>query len=207
MSDVTPPPVHLDKVVEGLAGNPVLPPELVRRLFTYRRGFGSVAKRLDLADDMIAEVIAVDDHWLTHSLALNRSLPHAFRMTLIDHPDPAIRATVVVGAYGAPRELFERLLGDADLQVREYLAQSDHVPTDLRARLAADPEPKIGATLAEWWPQAPEPVRRLLLTDPEDAVRAGACATYYRPLPHPVPPVDLLPALLAGPVTRAGAVA
>ncbi|MFF9222091.1 hypothetical protein [Streptomyces viridosporus] len=32
-----------------------------------------------------------------------------------------------------------------------------------------------------------------------------ACATYYRQLPHPVPPADLLPALLADPVTRAGA--
>lgn len=49
-------------------------------------------------------------------------------------------------------------------------------------------------------------MRRLLLTDPEDAVRAGACATYYRRLPHPVPPADLLPKLLADPVTRAGAV-
>ncbi|MFI6493791.1 hypothetical protein [Streptomyces sp. NPDC050564] len=49
-------------------------------------------------------------------------------------------------------------------------------------------------------------MRRRPLTDPEDAVRAGACATYYRRLPHPVPPDDLLPALLADPVTRAGAV-
>ncbi|MEW2622951.1 hypothetical protein [Streptomyces sp. NPDC048106] len=205
MSDVTP-PVHLDKVVEGLAGNPALPPELVRRLFAHRGGFGSVAKRPDLTDDMIAEIAALGDHWLTHSLALNRSLPHAFRMTLAEHPDPAIRAAVVVGAGDAPRELFEWLLGDADPRVRQHLAESDHVPADLRARLAADPEPKIRATLAQWWPQAPEAVRRLLLTDPEDAVRAAACATYYRRLPHPVPPADLLPALMDDPVTRAGAV-
>ncbi|MFE7127712.1 hypothetical protein [Streptomyces sp. NPDC057617] len=206
MSDVMPPPVHLDKVVEGLAENPALPAELVRRLFACRRGFGSVAKRPDLTDDMIAEIIAVDDDWLTHSLALNRSLPHAFRMTLTEHPDPATRAALVVGADNAPRELFERLLGDTDLRVREHLAQSDHVPTDLRVRLAADPDPKVRATLAQWWTQAPEAVRRLLLTDPEDTVRAAACATYYRWLPHPVLPADLLPALLADPVTRAGAV-
>ncbi|MFI8092714.1 hypothetical protein ACIF9R_31060 [Streptomyces sp. NPDC086080] len=206
MSDVTPLPVHLDQVVEGLAGNPALPPELVRRLFAHRKGFGSVAQRPDLTDDMIAEIIAVDDPWLMHSLALNRSLPHAFRMTLAEHSDAAVRAALVVGAGGAPRELFERLLGDPDLRVRESLAESDHVPADLRARLAADPDPKIRVTVAQWWTQAPEPVRRLLLTDPEDAVRAGACATYYRQLPHPVPPADLLPALLADPVTRAGAV-
>lgn len=92
MSDVMPPPVHLDEVVEGLAGNPALPTELVRRLFSYRNGYGSVAKRPDLTDDMIAEIIAADDDWLTHALALNRSLPYAFRMTLAEHPDPGIRA-------------------------------------------------------------------------------------------------------------------
>ncbi|MFB7553808.1 hypothetical protein [Streptomyces sp. NPDC056154] len=206
MTDAPSPPVHLDKTMEGLATNPALPRELVRRLFAYRKGLGRVAKRPDLSDDMIAEIIAVNDHWLTHSLALNRSLPHTFRMKLAEHPDPAIRAAVVVGADAAPRELYERLIGDADPQVREYLAQSDHLPTDLRARLAADLDPKIRATLAQWWTQAPESVRRLLLTDPEETVRAGACATYFRRLPHPVPPFDLLPALLADPVTRAGAV-
>ncbi|MEH0442628.1 MULTISPECIES: hypothetical protein [unclassified Streptomyces] len=79
VSDAAPLPVHLDRVVEGLAKNPALPPELIRRLFAHRNGLGSVAKRPDLTDDMIAEIIAVDDHWLVHSLALNRSLPHAFR--------------------------------------------------------------------------------------------------------------------------------
>ncbi|MFE2553459.1 hypothetical protein ACFXGI_33730 [Streptomyces sp. NPDC059355] len=101
---------------------------------------------------------------------------------------------------------FERLLDDSDPQVREQLAHSDHVPADLRNWLAVDPVPKVRATLAQWWTQAPEPVRRLLLTDPDDSVRAGACATYYRRIPHPVPPADLVPALLADPVTRAGAV-
>lgn len=201
-----PVPVHLDKVVEGLAGNPALPPEFVRRLFAHRTGFGSVAKRPDLADDMIAEIIDVDDHWLTHSLALNPGLPGAFRMRLADHRDPGVRVALVIGARGARRELFERLLRDPDVQVREQLAQSDHVPADLRAQLAADPEPRIRATVAQWWTRAPEPVRRLLLTDPEDTVRAGACATYYRRLPHPVPPADLLPVLLADPITRAGAI-
>ncbi|MFI6007102.1 hypothetical protein ACIA98_43495 [Streptomyces sp. NPDC051366] len=38
------------------------------------------------------------------------------------------------------------------------------------------------------------------------SVRAGACATYFRRIPHPVPPADLVPELLADPVTRAGAV-
>ncbi|MFC9269083.1 hypothetical protein ACFTXJ_15095 [Streptomyces zhihengii] len=206
MSDALPPPVHLDEVVDGLAANPALPSELVHRLLGYRKGLGQVAKRPDLSDGMIAEIIAIDDHWLTHSLALNRCLPQVFRMTLAEHPDPAIREALAVAANGAPRELFELLLDDSDPQVREHLAESDHMPADLRTRLAADPNPKVRAILAQWWTTAPEPVRRLLLTDPDDSVRAGSCATYFRTLPHPVPPADLVPGLLADPVTRAGAV-
>ncbi|MFJ2821544.1 hypothetical protein ACIO7M_10560 [Streptomyces toxytricini] len=206
MSDAIPLPQHLDEVVDGLARNPALPPELVHRLLGCRKGLGRVAKRPDLSDGLIAEILAADDHWLTHSLALNRSLPQAVRMVLAEHPDPAIRTAVVIAADGAPRELFERLLDDPDPQVREHLAASDHVPADLRARLATDPSAHVRATLAQGWTTAPEPVRRLLLTDPDDSVRAGACAIYFRRTPHPVPPPDLLPRLLADPVTRAGAV-
>jgi len=103
--------------------------------------------------------------------------------------------------------MFALLIDDPDTRVREYLAESDRVPADLRARLAHDPDPRVRATLAQWWTEAPETVRRALLTDPADEVRAAACATYYRKLPHPVPPADLIAGLLADPVTRAGAVA
>ncbi|AYV32588.1 hypothetical protein EES41_38140 (plasmid) [Streptomyces sp. ADI95-16] len=36
LTDVIPPPVHLHAVVDALAANPALPPELVRRPFAYR---------------------------------------------------------------------------------------------------------------------------------------------------------------------------
>ncbi|MFD7868244.1 hypothetical protein [Streptomyces sp. NPDC059783] len=206
MPDDVPPPVHLDPVLDGLAKNPALPAELVRRFLGRRKGLGQVAKRPDLSEDVIAEIIAVDDHWLTHSLALNRRLPPAFRMILAGHADPSIRRAVAVAAEGSPRALYERLLDDGDQQVRQYLAENDHTPDDLRTRLAADPSPEVRSAVAQWWTAAPEPVRRRLLTDPEDSVRAAACATYFRRLPHPVPPPDLVPRLLADPVTRAGAV-
>jgi hypothetical protein len=90
--------------------------------------------------------------------------------------------------------------------VRTYLAERDDVPADLMARLATDSDPQVRATLARWWTQAPEAVRRILLTDPIDQVRAAACSTYYARLPHPVPPPDLVAALITDPVTRAGAV-
>ncbi|MEV0156070.1 hypothetical protein AB0H57_20365 [Micromonospora sp. NPDC050686] len=122
-------------------------------------------------------------------------------MRLAAHTDPAIRAALAVGAHDASRELYERLIDDPNTQVREHLADRDNVPADLLARLARDPDPKVRATLARWWTQAPEAVRRLLLTDPVDEVRAAACSTYYARLPHPVPPPDLVAGLLADPIS------
>ncbi|MFI6586032.1 hypothetical protein [Embleya sp. NPDC050493] len=202
----TPIPVHIDKVMDGLAMNPALPASMVRRLFAWRRGGGNVARRQDLTEDMIAEIIAIDDHWLLHSLALNDRLPDRFRLGLAGHRDNAVRSALVIHAATAPRQMFEKLIDDPDPKVREYLAKGDHTPPDLRGRLAADPDPAIRAALAKHWPQAPESIRRILLTDPEPGVRAAACSTYFARLPHPIPPSDLLPALLADPATRAGAV-
>lgn len=206
MADDAPTPVHLTKVLDGLAANPALPAGLVRRLVHYRRGFGHVAQRDDLTPDTVEEILASGNHWLLHSLALNHQLPNAVRMRLAADADPDIRAALVIGAHDAPRELYEQLLDDPDPQVRGYLAERDDVPADLLARLAGDPDPKVRATLARWWTQAPDTVRRVLLTDPIDEVRAAACSTYYARLPHPVPPPDLVAGLLADPITRAGAV-
>ncbi|MGW2278602.1 hypothetical protein [Streptomyces sp. NPDC001770] len=206
MSDTNPHPVHLDAVVNGLASNPALPPGAFHRFLAHRRGHTAIAGRPDLTDDLADAIVAVDDVRLTSALARNRALPHAYRTTLAGHPDPWIRLACAVAAADAPRELFERLLVNPDPGVRELVARNDHVPGDLRARQASDPAPQVRASLAQWWPQAPEPVRRLLLTDPDDSVRAAACSTYYPRLPHPVPPADLVPALLADPGTRAGAV-
>ncbi|GAB7110926.1 hypothetical protein JCM4814A_92440 [Streptomyces phaeofaciens JCM 4814] len=199
-------PMHLNEVMDGLAANPALPAPLVRRLLGWRRGMGTVARRPDLTEDMLVDIIAIDDPWLLHSLALNDRLPDRFRIRLAAHRDKAVRAALVICAATAPREMLERLIDDPEPQVREYLARNRHTPPDLRARLATDPAPAIRAALARHWTQAPEAVRRILLTDPEAEVRAAACSTYFAHTPHPVPPSDLLPALLADPVTRAGAV-
>lgn len=199
-------PAHLGAVLEGLAGNPALPPALIRRMLTSRHGSEEIAGRDDLTPDLIDEILRTGSGRLLHSLALNRHVPEAVHLILSGHRDASIRTAVVVGSRAGSRAVPDRLIADPDRNVRLRLAESDHVPVDLRSRLAHDPDPEVRATLAEWWPQAPERVRRILLTDPVDAVRAAACATYYRRLPHPVPPADLVPALLDDPVTRAGAV-
>ncbi|TDC57900.1 hypothetical protein E1258_21400 [Micromonospora sp. KC207] len=206
MADDAPMPVHLSTVLDGLAENPALPAGIVRRLVRYRRGFGHVAMRDDLTLDLIEEILASHHHWLLHSLALNPRLPNTAGMRLAAHTDPAVRAALAAHARSAPRDLYERLIDDPDTRVREYLAERDDVPADLLARLAGDPDPQVRTTLARWWTQAPEAVRRALLTDAADEVRAAACATYYARSPHPVPPPDLVTELLADPVTRAGAI-
>ncbi|MGW4379463.1 hypothetical protein [Kitasatospora sp. NPDC004531] len=195
-----------DGAIAGLVVNPALPGPMVRRLFAWRRGWGEVARRPDLTEDVIAEIVATDDEWLLHGLALNPRLPDRFRLRLAAHRDASVRDALVAQAGSAPRAVLERLVDDPDPAVRKSLAEHAHTPSDLLERLAADPDPAIRAALAKHWTQAPEAVRRALLTDGAAEVRAAACSTYYARLSHPVPPPDLVPALLADPETRAGAV-
>ncbi|MFD7734641.1 hypothetical protein ACFV6F_30200 [Kitasatospora phosalacinea] len=189
----------------GLAENPALPADLVDRLLAAPHHRYALARRPDLTEPQLAALIDRD----AHAVALNRHLPPQLRRRLAAHPDPSVRVALIVSATDSDedRDLFERFAADPAPGVRKELAESDRTPADLRARLAHDPDPDVRAALAQWWTTAPEPVRRTLLTDPEGSVRAAACATYFRRLPHPVPPADLVPALLADPLTRAGAAA
>ncbi|WP_394619233.1 hypothetical protein JNUCC0626_09090 [Lentzea sp. JNUCC 0626] len=200
--------MHLSAVLEGLALNPALPQDAVRRLIGHRGGMGEVGKRPDLTDELAGEMI--DTGWtrLRWSLAFNEHLPATARLRLARDRDDSVRAATASGCgHGTAREVYELLLADPEEHVRDSLARNDEMPSELRERLAADPSPKVRASLAQHWPGAPEHVRRALLTDAADQVRASACDTYYPRLPHPVHPADLVPALLADPVTRSGAVA
>ncbi|MEU5387057.1 hypothetical protein [Kitasatospora cineracea] len=196
------------ETLAGLAENPALPADLVDRLLAHPGSRRTLAGRQDLTEPQVARLLA----HVPASVALKQRLPAAVRRRLTDHPDVWVRISLVHNADLADgttpenRELLERLAADPAPEVRKELAESARTPADLRARLAHDPDPDVRAALAQWWTDAPEPVRRTLLTDPEGSVRAAACARYFHRLPHPVPPADLVPALLADPLTRAGAV-
>ncbi|MFD4636728.1 hypothetical protein ACFWN2_05395 [Lentzea sp. NPDC058436] len=194
-------PVHLQKALEGLALNPVLPEGLVRRLIAHRRG--EVAARPDLTTGLIDEMIGTGEPRLLRALAFNERLPESFRLRLARHPDAAVLAALAAGCrHGTAREVFELLLTASEPTTRKFLAENKAMPDDLRERLAADPSAEVRATLARHWPAAPEHVRRALLTDADDGVREAACSAHHPGLPLP----DLVPALLADPVTRAGVV-
>ncbi|MEU3645029.1 hypothetical protein AB0E59_16730 [Lentzea sp. NPDC034063] len=193
--------MHLQTALEGLALNPALPEGMIRRLIAHRQGPGEVGERPDLTVELIDEMIATNWPRLLWSLAFNDGLPDAFRLRLARHPDDSVRAALA--SSRASGEVFELLLAAPEPHVREYLARNAAVPDDLRARLAADPSAKVRATLGEHWSGAPEHVRRTLLIDPDDQVRESSCSVHH---PHLAPPPDLVPALLADPVTRAGVV-
>ncbi|GAA1652379.1 hypothetical protein [Actinoplanes couchii] len=195
----------INALVDGLVKNPALPETLVRRLIRWRGGSGGIAGRDDLSAVTVEEIITTGDHRILHTLALNQAMSGEVKLRLARLGDPSVRAALALRSEHGPRELFELLAGDSGKSVKEYLAQNGRVPEDIRARLADDPDPKIRATLAQYWNGAPEQIRRKLLTDPSPEVRAAACSTYFRFLPHPTPPADLVPALLADPLTRAGA--
>ncbi|BAJ27296.1 MULTISPECIES: hypothetical protein [Kitasatospora] len=191
-------------MLTGLAANPALPADLVDRLLA--RTGGRYTRQLAARTDLTAGQLATLLERHPTSTVLHQPLPRAEHHRLADHPDERVRVALVRAGAPDDRHLWERLAADPSPRVRTTLAESDRTPADLRARLARDPDPEVRAALAQWWPDAPEPVRRILLTDPEERVRAAACARYFRRLPHPVPPADLVPALLADPPTRAGAV-
>ncbi|MFD9035294.1 hypothetical protein ACFVZW_29780 [Streptomyces sp. NPDC059567] len=194
-------------VLEGLALNPALPVPLLRRLFHHREACKEAARRrTDLTVELCEEILAFGHDDQALALVCNRTLPAPVRHALATHPDMWVRSAAM-RAEGLPVDLLRGFVTDPDPDVRKFAAAKEDLPPALLAHLAEDPDPGVRAELAQWWTSAPEDVRRKLLTDPEAAVRAAACSTYFKRLPHPVPPADLRPALLADPVTRAGVIA
>ncbi|WP_045744977.1 hypothetical protein [Actinoplanes rectilineatus] len=189
-------------MLDALAENPALPPDLLRRLAAGPGGGERVGLRADLPADVIEQIMTSGDLF---PLARNRHLPEEVRLQLAVHDDPSVRESLA-GA-GNSGTVLARLARDPDPQVRTAVAQNRRTPDGSLTALARDPDPQVRATVAGYWTRAPEPVRRALLTDPADRVRAAACAIYFPRLPHPVPPADLLGALVEDPLTRAGAVA
>ncbi|MFG2329582.1 hypothetical protein ACGFMM_08145 [Streptomyces sp. NPDC048604] len=200
--------VHTEDALRGLGANPALPAELLRPLLECGVP-GRVAAHLreNLPRGLAEELAASGREEVLCWLAGTPNLPADVHRALAAHPGDAVRWRLTRVAGELPPDVLDLLVADPDTQVRQFLAKNEHTPAGTLARLAEDPDPEVRAELAQWWVSAPEDVRRGLLADPEPKVRKAACSTYFRRLPHPVPPPDLHPALLADPATRAGVVA
>ncbi|MFI6582599.1 hypothetical protein [Embleya sp. NPDC050493] len=190
--------MSLDAELRALAAQKDLAADLVWRLLRHPPARRAVALlRRDLTEAMIEEIIALGS---ARSLAANCSaVPAEVRARLAEHPEPAVRSGIAAGVTDDPPGLPARLADDPDPSVRMFLAMNDHLPSELRDRLAADPDPRVRRQIVHHWRDAPERVRRALMTDPDPHVRTDSVRKY-------VPPADLLPVLVADPVTRAAAV-
>ncbi|MFG2306443.1 hypothetical protein [Actinacidiphila glaucinigra] len=99
-----------------------------------------MARRPDLTESMIADVITLGDHWLVHSPDLDAYLPDRFRRRLAARRDKVVRYALVVHVATAPREMPEQLIDDPDPPgPRE--PPGKHIPSDLWGRLVTDADP------------------------------------------------------------------
>ncbi|MFF2780348.1 hypothetical protein ACFVU3_36255 [Streptomyces sp. NPDC058052] len=189
--------MDLDTELSALAAQEDLPSDLVWRLLRHPVARRSMAlRRRDLTEQLIEEIIKLGS---ARSLAANTFVPADVRARLAEHPEPSVRCGVAASAADEPPGLLARLADDPDPSVRSFLAMNDHLSPELLARLASDPEPSVRSSIVQHWRDAPDWVRRALLTDADPNVRRDSASAYSLP-------ADLLPGLLADPVTRAAAV-
>jgi hypothetical protein len=189
--------MNLEAELSALAVQEDLPADLVWRLLQHPQARRSAALfRKDLTSEMIEEVIRLGS---ARTLAANAHVPAMGRARLAEHPEPSVRAAVAASVADEPPGLLARLAGDRNSGVRSFLAMNEHLPPELLAVLAEDAESSVRSNVVLHWKDAPEPVRRNLLTDSDPNIRRSAASAYS-------PPTDLLPVLLADPETRAIAV-
>lgn len=181
-------------VLSGLAANPSLPPDLVDRLTAYAVTdpdgdvAAELAGRADLSRAQAAALVSCVEESAARACAVRlagRGLPAA------DDVDPAARphAALALLGEGAGRPAWARLLAsDPVAERRELLAACPALPSDVVARLAADPEVRVVVELALW--AAPD-VAAGLARHPHAEVRRALAANASTP-----PPV--LAALLTG---------
>jgi hypothetical protein len=83
-------PVHLRKALEGLALDPALPEDLIRRLIAHREAPAELGARPDLTPELIDEMIADGRLRMPRSRASNDGLPGPVRLRLAAHPDISV---------------------------------------------------------------------------------------------------------------------
>ncbi|MEU1149666.1 hypothetical protein ACFYO9_28585 [Streptomyces sp. NPDC005863] len=182
-------------LLSGLAANPSLPPDLVDRLIAFARTepdggdvAAELAGRADLGRARAAALVSGAEESVVRACAVRlaeRGWPAAADV------DPAAQPYVALALLGegAGRPEWARLLAaDPVAERRELLAGCPALPSDVVARLAADPDVRVVAELALW--AAPD-VAAGLARHPHAEVRRAVAANASTP-------AAVLTALLTG---------
>jgi hypothetical protein len=148
-------------------------------------------RRGRLPDDLAEALLELCDPRVALLLDRDDRVSPAVRKRLANHPDAAVREA-------RRRAAREWIAADSFVPLDMLEQLTDQTGPDAWTLLAADPDLHVRLAVARSWFDAPEHVRRLLLTDSEPSVRAAACAP-----PRPPAPADLWPELIGHPATRA----
>jgi hypothetical protein len=189
------------EVLAAQAANEALPLDVVAPLVDgdNRAILVALARRPALTLE-VAERLSRADPAVRLALAGN---PHAAQLVgevLAQDDSPEIRQALACGDRSGraggplPLPVQWRLAADTEPEVRRWLAIRRDLATEVRARLASDAETAVRRFVDSRG--LPEPWRRALLTDRDLGVRTNAL------IPGDPPPLDLVPGLLADPLTR-----
>ncbi|GAA2155508.1 hypothetical protein GCM10009760_55510 [Kitasatospora kazusensis] len=173
--------------LSGLGRNPAAPVGILVRLAAHQAGRHGLTMREGRLPDAVAEALLAHGGSDSAVLLHRRRVSPAIRRTIAGHPDPAVR-----NAFADFVQLMVKrgvALGIGDL-VEVYGQEPE--------QLAAAPDVKLRAAVAQAWRDRPMAVQRALLTDPDPRVRAAA--TRGR---HPGVPPEYYERCLADPAVRA----
>lgn len=185
---------RLFNAVRGLARNPAASQDILRKLMRVPGIARDIASRSAISDDLAEELLKaaeeLGDASIVFTLDRDDAVSALTRRRLTTHLSPKladacrelVRQSVALGNVPIPLRRLERLTGS--------------IGPVAWTKLAKDPDWQIRQAVAKAWEDAPEKIRRALLTDPEPDVRAAACQA------HPPPPVDLHMQLISDPETR-----
>ncbi|WP_432085491.1 hypothetical protein [Streptomyces sp. bgisy095] len=180
--------VHLEQPqLSGLGRNPAAPTNVLVRLAAHAAGRHGLMTRGGRLPDAVAEALLIHGRGDAAVRLHGRRVSPVMRRRIAEHPDPAIRDAFA----DFVRSTVESGVG---LGIEALVETYGLSP----AELAADPDPKLRAAIAQDWHDRPAAVQRALLTDPDPGVRAAASRAE-----GPGVPPELHERCLADPAVRA----
>ncbi|MGW2050303.1 hypothetical protein ACWCPF_34790 [Streptomyces sp. NPDC001858] len=179
--------VHLKQPqLSGLGRNPDAPTGVLVRLAAHDAGRHGLLMREGQLPGAVAEALLTHGGSDLAAQLHGRRVSPAMRSRIAGHPDPAIR--------NARADLVRTMVECGSGLGIESMVEAYGRPLE---ELAASPDSRIRAAIAQGWHDRPAAVQSALLTDPDPGVRAAATRAE-----HPGVPPELRDRCLADPAVR-----